>query len=349
VSQAAGADVAGHERRVIATVAASPGQRLRAWLVAGAARLLAVLPRGPVDALADAAGGLWYRLSPRRAALARRNLERVVRYLAARDLGGPRIAAAATDGAELERLVRAAFRQTVRYYLDMARLPYDNPTEVDARLVVETPETVERAFGPDAPAILVGMHFGAVEYPARLVAARGRRSVLAPMETLANPALQAWVYRTRSSVGVEIIGLRGARRAMAAALAAGRPVGIVADRHVAGGTIVVPFFGAPAPLPFGPALLAVETGRPIYLGAVRRLGGGRYAGRLYAVPVAADGDRRARIRATMATLAEAMAEAIAAAPEQWWSLLLPIWPDLDPRATAGTGRLEPEGDREVAA
>lgn len=341
--------MAGHERQVIATVAASPGQRLRAWFVASAARVLAALPRGPVDALADAAGELWYRLSPARAALARRNLERVARHLAACDLGGARIAAAATDGAALERLLRATFRQTVRYYLDMARLPYDDPTEVDARLLVETPQAVERAFGPDEPAILVGMHFGAVEYPGRFVAARSGRPVLTPMETLANPALQAWVYRTRSSVGVDIIGLRGARRAMASALAAGRPVGIVADRHVAGGTIDVPFFGTPAPLPFGPAMLAVETGRPIYLGAVRRLGRGRYAGGLYPVPVAATGDRRARIRATMATLAGAMEEAIAVAPEQWWSLLSPIWPDLDPRATAGTGRLEPEGDRESAA
>ena len=34
-------------------------------------------------------------------------------------------------------------------------------------------------------------------------------------------------------------------------------------------------------------------------------------------------------------------EAIADAPEQWWSLLAPVWPDLDPRATAGTGHLEP--------
>ena len=37
-----------------------------------------------------------------------------------------------------------------------------------------------------------------------------------------------------------------------------------------------------------------------------------------------------------------MERAIAVAPEQWWSLLAPIWPDLDPRAATGTGRLETE-------
>jgi hypothetical protein len=44
----------------------------------------------------------------------------------------------------------------------------------------------------------------------------------------------------------------------------------------------------------------------------------------------------------MANLAKAMEAAIAVAPEQWWSLLAPIWPDLDPRAATGTGHLEAE-------
>ncbi|HET9680896.1 MAG TPA: hypothetical protein VFP19_02575, partial [Candidatus Limnocylindrales bacterium] len=258
----------------------------------------------------------------------------------ARGLADSQVAAAATDGAALDRLLRTTFRHAVRYYLDMARLPHDDPSEVEARLHIETPATVDRAFGPDAPAILVAMHFGAVEYPARFAVARSGTSIVAPMETLADPALQAWVRRTRASTGIQIIGLRDARRALAAALAAGRPVGLVADRKVAGGALETPFFGAPAPMPLGPALLAVESGRPVYLGAVRRLGGGRYGGRLYPVAVATEGDRRDRIAATMATLARTMEEAIAVAPEQWWSLLSPIWPDIDPRAATGTGRLE---------
>jgi hypothetical protein len=44
-----------------------------------------------------------------------------------------------------------------------------------------------------------------------------------------------------------------------------------------------------------------------------------------------------------------MEHAIAVAPEQWWSLLAPIWPDIDQRATTGTGRLEPEAALDHAA
>jgi phosphatidylinositol dimannoside acyltransferase len=316
-------------------------QRVRARLIAAGARIIAALPDRPVDALADAVGELWYRADTTRASLGRRNLERVVRYLAARGLGGSRVATAAVDGAALERMLRATFRQTVRYYLDMARLPSQDPSAVDRRLRVETPDAVAKAFGEDKPAIIVAMHFGAVEYPALFAVAHGG-PIVTPMETLGDPALQAWIRRTRGSVGVQIVGLREARHALFEALEQGVAVGLVADRHVAGGSVTVPFFGAPAPLPPGPAFLAVETGRPIYLAAVRRLGRGRYAGGLTPVPIAADSERRERIAATAAAIAAEMERAIAVAPEQWWSLLAPIWPDVDARAIEGTGELEPE-------
>jgi len=317
-------------------------QRVRARVLRAAARIIVALPERPVDALAGSAGELWYRLAPDRASLARRNLPRVVRALPERDLGGRRVAVAAHDGAALERLLRATFRETARYYLDMVRLPSRKPEELDQRLRIETPDVVDRAFGPDAPAVLVALHFGAVEYPALLAVARSGGRIVAPMETLDDPAIQDWLEATRGSVGVDIVPLRDARRALLGALAEGRTVGLVADRNVAGGTVDVPFFGTPAPMPLGPALLAVESGRPIYIAGVRRLGRGRYAGRLTQVEVAVEGKRRDRITETAARVARVMEETVAVAPEQWWSLLAPIWPDLDARAATGTGHLEPE-------
>ncbi len=314
-------------------------QRLRARFLALASRLLVYLPERPLDAGASAAGELWYRLSPGRAALGRRNLQRTVSYLAAHGLGGPRVAAAATNPAALERLLRATFREAARYYLDIARLPGRGRADVEQRMHIET-TAIDRAFGEDAPVIFVGMHYGAIEYPALFAAVRGGRTIRAPMETLDDPALQAWMRRTRGSVGVEIIGLRNARRALLAALKEGRPVGLVADRNVAGGTLDVPFFGALAPLPAGPAFLALESGRPLYVAAVRRLGNGHYAGRATRIEIPATRTRRERLVATTRNVAAAMETELAIAPEQWWGLLSPIWPDLDPRAALGTGTLE---------
>ena len=63
-----------------------------------------------------------------------------------------------------------------------------------------------------------------------------------------------------------------------AALREGTPVGLVGDRDLTGGGTLVPLFGAPATLPLGPAMLAVESGATPYVVAVRRAAHGRYIG-----------------------------------------------------------------------
>lgn len=323
---------------VSAAAAARPGdveglprgtavQRLRARLLEAASWLACRLPEGAAYRLADLAGTLWYRIAPKRAARARANLGRVVTHLAGQGRGGKRVRAAAADPAGLERLVRAAFREGARYYIEVARIPLATPKLLGARLAIETPDVVEAAFATPGPMVFVGMHFGAIELPALYLA--GRRGVPAtvPMETLNDPELQRWFVRTRGRVGLRIVGLREARRELTAALRRGEPVGAIGDRDLTGGGIAVPFFGAPASFPIGPALLAMETGAPLYVVAVRRAGPGRYRGGLRAVSIPAAGSRRERLTAVLEATARAFEDAIAEAPEQWWSVFFEIWPD----------------------
>ena len=91
----------------------------------------------------------------------------------------------------------------------------------------------------------------------------------------------------------------------------------------------VELFGAPARLPLGPAMLAVESGAPAYVVGVRRSGVGRYRGRLAAVHVPEAGTRRERVEGTMTALAAEFERIIEDAPEQWWAVFFPIWPDLE--------------------
>jgi KDO2-lipid IV(A) lauroyltransferase len=160
------------------------------------------------------------------------------------------------------------------------------------------------------------------------------------METLGDPELQEWFVRTRSSFGVRIVGLREARRELSAALKRGEHIGLVADRDVSGGGLEVPFFGAPAPIPVGPAFLAVDAGAPIYLAGIWRTGRLTYRGRLDEVPVATDGSRRSRIEATVAAEAVAFERMIAHAPDQWTAVFAPIWPDLEAEAAASPATAE---------
>ncbi|HXU84548.1 MAG TPA: lysophospholipid acyltransferase family protein [Verrucomicrobiae bacterium] len=312
-------------------------QRVRVVALRGLSWVACLLAERVAVALAEVVGWAWYKLAPARAAQARRNLARVVAALDARGQGSPRARAAAHDPRALERLVVAAFQHDARYYLEILRVPSLTPAIFENRVVVETPETVEAAFA-GGPVIFVSAHLGPIELPALYLAHRSGRTFVAPMETVDDPALQGWFERSRGRLGVRIVGLRAARRALQAAVKAGDPIGIVADRDIAGGGIEVPLFGMPAPLPIGPALIAIETGAPVFAVGVRRLADRRVAGRLLAVTVAGEGTRRERIAATLASMATAFESLIADAPEQWSAVFFPIWPDLtaaEPDEAAG--------------
>jgi KDO2-lipid IV(A) lauroyltransferase len=310
-------------------------RRLQGRVLRAASWLACRLPEGPQVRLAEFAGDLWYRATPDRAAQARRNLRRVAIALAERGRGPGDVHAAATDPRALERLVRRAYRHAARYYLEVARTPGIHAGDIDHRMRIETPEIVESAFVGDA-VIFIGLHFGSLELPGLLLASRVGGAV-APMETIDDPDLQAWFVRTRGAMGIRIVGLREARRELLAALRDGTSVGLVGDRDLTGGGTLTELFGAPAALPLGPAMLAVESGADPYVVGVRRAGVGRYLGRLETVHVPAEGSRRDRVTATTTAIARAFERIIEDAPEQWWAVFFPIWPDLE-RSVAGAER-----------
>jgi phosphatidylinositol dimannoside acyltransferase len=310
----------------------SLGQRVRARLLFVGSWLACRLPEAPLVAVAEWIGTLTYRVSPERAAQARRNLRRVARYLADQGTADARTRAAASDPRALEQLVRSSFRHHARYYLEILRAPGLDPSIFDRRIHVENPDEVDAAFARAVPTIFISGHFGPIELPGLYLAARSGQRVVAPMETVGDPALQDWFERTRSAFGVRIVGLREARRELSAALRRGEHVGLIADRDISGGGVEVPFFGAPAPIPIGPAFLALESGAPLYMAGVWRTGRLTYRGRLDEVPVAPDGSRRARIEATIRAEAAAFERMIAHAPDQWGAVFAPIWPDLEAEA-----------------
>ncbi len=233
------------------------GSWLRGRLLIGGSWLVCHLPEAPLIRAAELAGDAWYRFAPDRAAQARRNLRRVAVDLAARERGSAAARAAATDPRALERLVKRAFRHAALYYLEVARTPALGPGDIDRLMLVETPDVVDAAFS-GGPVIFVGLHFGAIELPALLLASRVGGAV-APMELIDDQGLQDWFVRTRGAAGVRIVGLRAARRELLAALRAGSSVGLVGDRDLTGGGTLTTLFGAPAALPLGPAMLAVEA------------------------------------------------------------------------------------------
>jgi len=309
---------------------------LRGRLTIAASLVLARLPEALLVAAAEPLGEVWYRVDRRRAARARANLGRVAAHLLATGAGPARVRRAGSDPEALERLVRSAFRHAVRYYLEVARASSYEADGAITRIDVETPGAVDAALS-GGPTIIIGAHFGAIELPVRYLANRMGHPITAPMETVGDPGLARWFARTRGRAGVRVVALADARRELLAALRRGESVGVVADRDLTGGGVPVPFFGRLAPMPIGPALLAMETGAAVYIASCRRGPDRRYRGRMIAVPVPVEGSRRERIRAITATITSGLESVIAEAPEQWWGAFHPIWRDLDPGAGAAAG------------
>ena len=329
-----------HDTPHVAAPAAAPARRpVRIVALDVAVWFSARLPRTPLVLAAELAGEIRYRRSPDLAARVRRNLGRVCTWLAANDLATPRIRRAIGDPQALEALVRSAFRQHARTYLELLLAPSMTAADLDRRLTLTRPDVVAAAIVPGQRAILIGLHLGCIELPALLVHHRTGVRTTSPMETLADAELQEWIRRTRATAGLHLVGLREARREMLAALGRGETIGIIADRDLTGGGMPVELFGAPASLPIGPALLAIETGAPAFVGAVRRIGRTRYRGDLVALPTPSEGNRRDRVLAMLHAEARAFERLVALAPDQWWSVFFPIWPDLE-------SPIEPEAARE---
>jgi KDO2-lipid IV(A) lauroyltransferase len=282
-------------------------------------------------------------IAPGRRAQARRNLRRIATALVASDRALPYVAEAARSPRALEALVRRAFRHLGLYYFEVARSPAFARERVADRIDDRSgglfDGMVAAGLGtgrePRHGTILVGLHFGALEFPSYLLEERGL-VVTAPMEVIENPPLQAYFMRTRTHKGLRLIPQEASRVELLATLARGEAVGLVSDRVVRGRGAAATLFGYPTRFPVAAPVLSLETGAPIHVAAVWRTGGGTYAGSMIRVDVPDGPDRGERIRGYLAGQAAAFESFIAEAPEQWWTIFFPIWPDLEAEASAAT-------------
>ena len=251
-------------------------------------------------------------------------------------MAGPQAAAAARDGRALDKMTRAAFGHYVRGYLEGATLQRYKSKAQLARVIPDEPHLADEAFpaGRGGPTIVVALHFGALEIPALWAASRGV-PITAPMETVSDPDMQSYFQRSRASTGLTIVPLEGAATKVRNALANSETVVLVADRALSGTGARVELFGAPARLPAGPAVLAVDTRAPAWVVATRR-DGAKYRTRIERVNVPLSGTPKQRVAAFMAAQVHAFERVVADAPEQWWTLFFPIWEDIpaNPDASA---------------
>jgi KDO2-lipid IV(A) lauroyltransferase len=278
-------------------------------------RIVAALPSRVAYALADMAGDAWYRLAPARRRLVAANLARVCAAT-----GRP------TRGHAFRELVRSAFRNHARYYVELLRAPHYRVDRIDE--IVEVPDWDAFALAlRSGPGMLVSSHLGNFEPFGVFIAAQGIHP-LAPIEEIEPRALFEFLASRRGGAVVELVPLSRARRALSARLRAGGTVGIIGDRDLAGDGHPVTVFGHPTTVPIGPAALAVAHRTALVVGRCLRVGPDRFRAEGELIEVPSSGDRRADATALATRMAARFERDIGEAPEQWWGAFQTYWPDI---------------------
>ena len=321
-------------------------QRLTsAGLHAGVA-LLRALPDRLVFQTAYIAGtGLSLAMTERRARV-RANLRQVCLGLVDAGLASPGVRRAAADDGALERMVRRSFGNWVQGYAESAVIPAYSEDEMRRRIAAPRDEALDAALSPLPPGppgrIFISAHFGTVELAGFYAVGVAGMRLSAPMETVADPAIQAYFEETRGARGISLVPIRGASVPLRGALQKGEAIALVADRVIGGSGMPVRLLGATARLPLGPAVLALESGAPCFVVGMRRIGWGRWTAHVERLPMPDQGTLRERITALLDSQARAFERMVALAPEQWWTTHFPMW-------TSGGTKARPASTMEAAA
>ncbi len=234
-------------------------------------------------------------------------------------------------GPRWRRAVREAFRHGARNYYDTFRIGQLTAAEI-AELVPTTGwEHLDQALTAGRGAILAGAHLSSVGLGGQSVAAQGHL-VHVPVEPIEPPELLRLLTRARSGLGVRLVPLGpGLTGELLAALRRNEIIALMVDRDISGSGVLVPFFGAPARLPAGPATLALRSGAPVLPAFTIRRPDGRFEGVVEPpIPVVRSGKLRADVERTTRMIAARLEYYIGGHPEQW-TMFQPVW-EISPKS-----------------
>jgi KDO2-lipid IV(A) lauroyltransferase len=276
------------------------------------AEAVGVVPRGLRLSVARQIG----RLAPRFFPVERRAIEKALASITG------------ASGERLDELTVALFRDFAMCFADLVSTNRQPAARLSGLVgSVTGAEHFDAAGG----LVSVTAHVGNWELAGRLLANRlGRRThvVVSPDEA---PELERWVRRDGEGVRFVPRGHPGVGVTLLAALRRGEVVALQADRALGTDADVwIPFFGAPAPFPLGPFLLARAAGVPVvpaFCLLDRRY---RYDVRVAAPIVVARGEEELAARAWVSLLESVVREH----PTQWFNFF-DVW---DPFAGQPAGR-----------
>jgi KDO2-lipid IV(A) lauroyltransferase len=175
------------------------------------------------------------------------------------------------DTRALRRLSWLNFRNHAKAYADLMQLPAMSVQTMRPLLKVDGLEHLEEARAIGKGVLVVSCHMGSYEVVSAIWSA-----TLTPVsffaEELEPRALFEWYRDTRARLGISVLTLdHGGIRKVLQALHEKEMVITAIDRDITGTGHPMPFFGRLAPIPLGPAAIALRIGTPLFPVCVYRL------------------------------------------------------------------------------
>lgn len=219
---------------------------------------------------------------------------------------------------ELKRLSWKNFRNHAKAYADLMQLPRAHVEAMGDRLKVEGLEHLEQARAMGKGILVVAAHMGSYEEAAAIWSAT-QAPVSLFAEEVEPRTLFEWYRETRARLGISVLTLdHGGIRKVLQALREQEIVITAIDRDITGTGYLMPFFGRLAPIPLGPAAIALRMGTPLLPACVYRRPDDSF-GVMAGPVVVPDGQGSSRAEQVRLTekLVRRLEEFIRGHPEDW--------------------------------
>lgn len=287
-------------------------QTVSAWGYFAAWRILRWLPENFVYARANGVADYLVRRNGKSVARLRSNLARTQ----------PNI----TD-LDLDLLVYSGMRSALRYWCDTFRFPDWSRERILGTVTFNDESILMDAIAAGKGAIVTLPHCGNYDHAAAYFCARGAR-IVTVAEHLKPEKLFKKFMQYRSDFGMESLPLDGrVIPTLLQRIRTGCVIALAADRDLSKSGIDVNFFGGPARMPPGPAILAIRTGAPFISAYVSYTPTGIHID-LTRIEIPIEGTETQRVAALVQKSADLFAEGISKYPQDW-HMMQRIWIDGD--------------------
>lgn len=228
---------------------------------------------------------------------------------------------------DLDLLTFRAMRSYMRYWCDTFRFPDWSRQRVQQTVTVENEHLLMDAIAAKTGVIVSLPHAGNWDHAGAYFCAKGVNLVTVA-ERLKPEKLFLKFLQYRQDMGMEVLPLDGrVLGTLAQRLRQGALVALVADRDLSRSGIDVNFFGGPARMPAGPALLAVKTEAPLITAFVSYTDNGIHIV-FRNVPLPTTGTQEEKVAQIVQMTATQFEDGIKQHPEDW-HMLQRIWIDGD--------------------